>query len=100
MLCSYTNCTKSFLSIKGLIVHLKSHNINIEPEMLNFNAIEGILISNYIIYPLIIIITNLLFFMYSVIQLKVFVYTFDVSVDMYVLLLLHFSDTTGKYRFS
>uniref|UniRef100_A0A2S2QZ28 Zinc finger protein n=1 Tax=Sipha flava TaxID=143950 RepID=A0A2S2QZ28_9HEMI len=57
MLCSY--CTKSFRSIKGLIVHLKSHNINIEPTILHFNAIEDILIYNYI--------ANLLFSMYSVI---------------------------------
>ena len=67
ILCSYTNCTKSFPSMKGLIVHLKSHNINIEPTMLNFNSIEGILIYNYIIYLLTIIIANLLFSMYSVI---------------------------------
>jgi len=66
MLCSYTNCTKSFPSIKGLIVHLKSHNINIEPTMLNFNTIEGILIYNYI-KCLLTIIANLLFFVYSVI---------------------------------
>lgn len=55
ILCSYTNCTKSFLSIAGLIIHLKSHNINIESTLLNFNSIEGIYIYNYIIYLLTII---------------------------------------------
>jgi len=61
MLCSYTNCTKPFSCIAELIVHLKSHNINIESTLLNFNSIEG----EYTYLKT--ITTNLLYFMYSVI---------------------------------
>ncbi|XP_025191908.1 zinc finger protein 34-like [Melanaphis sacchari] len=40
MICSFENCTKSFFTMTGLIEHLKSHNINVESNLLNFNTIE------------------------------------------------------------
>jgi len=41
MLYSFANCTKSYFTMTGSIEHLKSHNINVELTLLNFNTIEG-----------------------------------------------------------